>query len=49
MGNDVSLRKDFIISNAIMCKILIFKDEVFETSKYHTLKKSTYISLDGLE
>ena len=28
-----------------MFKILIFKDEVFETSKYYTLKKSTYISL----
>ena len=28
-----------------MFKILIFKDEVFETSKYYTLKKSTYILL----
>ena len=29
MGNDVSLRKDFIISNAINVQTLIFKDGVF--------------------
>ena len=29
MGNDVSLRKDFIISMQLMYKISIYKDEVF--------------------
>ena len=28
-----------------MFEILIFENEVFETSKYHSFKKSTYITL----
>ena len=46
MGNDVALRKDFIVSNAINVqnlRHLIMK--FFETSKYFSLKKSTYINL----
>ena len=46
MGNDVALRKDFIISNAINVqnlRYLIMK--FFETSKYYSFKKSTYIIL----
>ena len=46
MGNDVALRKDFIVSNAINVqnlRYLIMK--FFETSKYFSLKKSTYINL----
>ena len=39
MGNDVSLRKDFIVSNAINVKNLRYlKMKFFETSKHHSFK-----------